>query len=155
MFRISENLPCELHHSVATLIILEALSWTFRWSPCFYLISVLLFFFIPWSFAFHCVEKGPAIACQKVGTWKRQELSLQSIMWVELENLKVKMKLIGRRAEISVSHINCPVLVIVASLFESECAPQSRLWCPLECCRSSAFKSGLHRFTEQLNWRNC
>jgi hypothetical protein len=38
---------------------------------------------------------------------------------VELENLKVKMKLIVRRAEISVSadcHINCPVLVNVASI---------------------------------------
>jgi hypothetical protein len=49
---------------------------------------------------------------------------------VELENLKLKMKLIGRRAEISVSadcHINCPALVNVASLFESEWAPQSRL----------------------------
>lgn len=58
---------------------------------------------------------------------------------MELENLKVKMKLIVRRAEISVSadcHINCPVLVNVASLFESEWAPQSRLWCPVECCRS-------------------
>jgi hypothetical protein len=83
---------------------------------------------------------------------------LQRIMQVELENLKLKMKLIGRRAEISVSadcHINCPVLVNVASLFESEWAPQSRLWCPVECCRSWAFKSGLHRFMEQLNWRNC
>ncbi len=52
---------------MATLIILEALSWTFRWSPCFYLISVLLFFFIPWSFAFHYVEKGPSNSLPKGG----------------------------------------------------------------------------------------